>query len=161
MKPTRVQELLATLVVVAVVAYLVVRLAYSTLPALPPLAGVTLLVLGAIEVVLGFALKARIERRPGTKPVEPLVAARAVALAKASAVAGAVMAGVWLGLLGYLLPRRGELAAAAGDTPGAAIGLACALALVAAALWLQRCCRAPTDRDDDRPRDDPGRDRHA
>lgn len=148
MRPTRVPELAATLAVVAVAVYLLVKPAYSAMPALPPLAGVTLLVLAAIEVVLGFALKARIERRPGTKPVEPLVAARAVALAKASAVAGAVMAGVWLGLLGYLLPRRAVLAAAAGDTPGAVIGLACALALVAAALWLQRCCRTPLDSDD-------------
>jgi Protein of unknown function (DUF3180) len=148
MKPTRIPELAATLVVVAVVVYLLVRLAYEALPALPTLAGVTLLVLAAIEVVLGFALKARIERRPGTKPVEPLVAARAVALAKASAVAGAVMGGVWLGMLGYLLPRRTELAAAADDTPGAVVGLACALALVAAALWLQHCCRTPSDSDD-------------
>jgi tellurite resistance protein TehA-like permease len=148
MKPTRIPELAATLVVVAVVVYLLVKPSYSALPALPTLAGVTLLVLAAIEVVLGFALKARIERRPGTKPVEPLVAARAVALAKASAVAGAVMGGVWLGMLGYLLPRRTELAAAADDTPGAVVGLACALALVAAALWLQHCCRAPSDSDD-------------
>lgn len=148
MKPTRIPELAATLVVVAIVVYLLVRSSYSALPALPALAGVTLLVLAAIEVVLGFALKARIERRPGTKPVEPLVAARAVALAKASAVAGAVMGGVWLGMLGYLLPRRTELAAAAGDTPGAVIGLACALALTAAALWLQHCCRTPSDSDD-------------
>lgn len=148
MKPTRIRELAATFVVVAVVVYLLVKLAYSAMPALPPLAGVTLLVLAAIEAVLGFALKARIERRPGTKPVEPLAAARAVALAKASAVAGAVMGGAWLGLLGYLLPRRTVLAAAAGDTPGAVVGLACALALVAAALWLQHCCRAPSDHDD-------------
>ncbi|MBO0851544.1 MAG: DUF3180 domain-containing protein [Pseudonocardia sp.] len=148
MKPTRIRELAATFVVVAVVVYLLVKLAYSAMPALPPLAGVTLLVLAAIEAVLGFALKARIERRPGTKPVEPLAAARAVALAKASAVAGAVMAGAWSGLLAYLLPRRTVLEAAAGDTPGAAVGLACALALVAAAMWLQRCCRTPLDSDD-------------
>jgi hypothetical protein len=148
MKPTRIPELAATFVVVAVVVYLLVKLSYSAMPALPTLAGVTLLVLAAIEAVLGFALKARIERRPGTKPVEPLAAARAVALAKASALAGAVMGGAWLGLLSYLLPRRTVLAAAAGDTPGAVVGLACALALVAAALWLQHCCRAPTDSDD-------------
>jgi len=147
-KPTGWRELLPTFFVVTVVAYLITRIAYGVLPPLPLFAGVTLLLLAIIETILGYSLKARIEQRPGTAPVQPLVAARAVALAKASAVAGALMAGVWAGLLGYLLPRYGQLAAAADDTPGAVLGLVCALALVAAGLWLQHCCRAPTDSDD-------------
>lgn len=152
MKPTGWRELLPTYLVVALAVYLITRLSYAVLPPLPLFAGITLLVLAIAETVLGFSLKARIERRPGTTPVQPLMAVRAVTLAKASAVAGAVMAGVWTGLLGYLLPRLSQLVAAAQDTPGAALGLGCALALVAAALWLQRCCRAPTD-DDHTPRD--------
>jgi hypothetical protein len=147
-KPTGWRELLPTFLVVTVVAYLTTRISYGVLPPLPLFAGITLLLLAIIETILGYSLKARIERRPGTQPVQPLVAARAVALAKASAVAGALMAGVWAGLLGYLLPRYGQLAAAADDTPSAVLGLVCALALVAAALWLQHCCRAPTDSDD-------------
>jgi len=147
-KPTGWRELLPTFFVVAVVVYLITRITYGVLPPLPLFAGVTLLLLAIIETILGYSLKARIEQRPGTQPVQPLVAARAVALAKASAVAGALMAGVWAGLLGYLLPRYGQLAAAADDTPGAVLGLVCAVALVAAALWLQHCCRAPTDSDD-------------
>jgi hypothetical protein len=147
-KPTGWRELLPTFVVVTVVAYLITRISYGVLPPLPLFAGITLLLLAIIETILGYSLKARIEQRPGTQPVQPLVAARAVALAKASAVAGALMAGVWAGLLGYLLPRYGQLAAAADDTPAAVLGLVCALALVAAALWLQHCCRAPTDSDD-------------
>jgi hypothetical protein len=55
---------------------------------------------------------------------------------------------VFTGLLGYLLPRLSQLAAAADDTPGAVLGLVCAAALVAAALWLQHCCRAPRDGED-------------
>ena len=148
MKPTGWRELLPTFFVVAVVVYLITRITYGVLPPLPLFAGVTLLLLAIIETILGYSLKARIEQRPGTQPVQPLVAARAVALAKASAVAGALMAGVWAGLIGYLLPRYGQLAAAADDTPSAVLGLVCALALVAAALWLQHCCRAPTDSDD-------------
>jgi hypothetical protein len=147
-KPTGWRELLPTFLVVTVVAYLTTRISYGVLPPLPLFAGITLLLLAIIETILGYSLKARIEQRPGTQPVQPLVAARAVALAKASAVAGALMAGVWAGLLGYLLPRYGQLAAAADDTPAAVLGLVCALALVAAALWLQHCCRAPTDSDD-------------
>jgi hypothetical protein len=147
-KPTRWHELLPGYLVVAVAVYLITRLSYGVLPPLPLFAGITLLVLAVVETALGFSLKARIERRPGTSPVQPLMAARAVTLAKASAVAGAVMAGVFTGLLGYLLPRLSQLAAAADDTPGAVLGLVCAAALVAAALWLQHCCRAPRDGED-------------
>jgi uncharacterized membrane protein len=145
--------LVPTFVVVGVLAYLVTRLSYASMPPLPLLAGITLLVLAALEAILGYYLKARIERKPGTEPVEPLVAARAVALAKASAVAGTVVAGAWAGILGYLLPQRDQLAAAVDDTPSAVVGLISAAALVAAALWLQHCCRTPLDSDDEqRPR---------
>lgn len=153
MKPTRLADLLITAGVVALLAYLLVRAAYGVLPSLPPLAGVTLAVLAVVELALAYTLKSRIERKPGTRPVQPLVAARAVALAKASAVAGAVMAGVWLGLLAFLLPRRSEITAAADDTPSAVIGAACAIALVAAALWLQHCCRTPEDPEERSPQE--------
>lgn len=147
------RELLPTFGVMALIVFLGVGTVYATLPALPTLAGVALLVLAAAEVIMAQGLKARIERRPGVKPVQPLVAARAVALAQASALAGTIMGGIWLGLLGYLLPRQADLAAAAEDTPAAVVGLISAAALVAAALWLQHCCRTPSDDDEpDRPR---------
>jgi hypothetical protein len=146
------KELLAPFGAPAVIAYAGIGSVYSTLPPLPTLAGVALLVLAVAELIMAQALRSRIERRPGVRPVQPLVAARAVALAQASALAGAVMGGIWLGLLGFLLPRRDELAAAAEDTPAAVVGLLSAVALVGAALWLQHCCRTPPENDDhDRP----------
>lgn len=162
MKPTTVRELVSVFVVVGVICYLLTRLYYPSLPPLPLFAGITLLVLAVLELVWGYFLKARIEGKPDTKPVEPLVAARAVALAKASALAGAALAGIWGGLLAYLLPRRGQLAAAADDTPSAVIGLVSALALAAAGLYLQHCCRTPLDDRDDRDdRDGRANDTHA
>ncbi len=148
MKAIGARELLPVFGVVTLIAFLGVGSLYATMPALPTLAGVALLVLAAAEVIMAWSLKGRIERRPGSKPVQPLVAARAVALAQASALAGAIMGGAWLGLLGYLLPRRDELAAAAEDTPATVVGLLSAGALVAAALWLQHCCRTPPGEDD-------------
>jgi hypothetical protein len=53
-----------------------------------------------------------------------------------------------LGVLAYVLPLRSELASAASDTVTASIGTVCAAALVAAALWLEHCCKAPRDPDD-------------
>jgi hypothetical protein len=147
MKPIGARELLPLFGIITVAAYATMPSLYPALPPLPLLGGVTLLVLAGAEVVLAQALRARIQRRPGARPVQPLVAARAVSLAQASALAGAVMAGIWLGTLGYLLPRRAELAAVAQDTPAAVVGLISAAALVAAALWLQHCCRAPPSDD--------------
>ncbi len=145
MTPTRPRDLLAVALVVAVVANLVVRLTYASLPGFPLLGGITLGVLGVAEAIGGRALRARIRREPGTTPVQPLVAARAVLVAKASSVAGAVVAGAWTGLLVYTAPLSGVIAAAAADTAAAAVGLVCALGLVGGALWLERCCRTPDE----------------
>lgn len=145
MTPTRPRDLFAVALVTAVLVNLIVLLTYGSLPRIPLLAGGTLAVLGAAEAIAGNALRARIHRRPGTRPVQPLVAARAVLVAKASALAGAIMTGVWGGLLAHVLPRAAEVTAAESDTAAAVVGLACALGLVAGALWLEHCCRTPDD----------------
>jgi Protein of unknown function (DUF3180) len=58
---------------------------------------------------------------------------------------GAVVLGWWVGVLVYLLPRRGSLRVAGEDTAGAAVAAASALALLVAALWLQHCCKSPQE----------------
>ena len=151
MKPTRLRDLAAVAVVAALLGNLVIQLSYAALPGFPLLAGATLGVLGVAEALAGNALRARIQRRPGARPVQPLVAARAVLLAKASALAGAIMAGVWAGLLAHVLPRSAEVTAAASDAVSGAVGLICALGLVAGALWLERCCRTPDEEPPDQP----------
>lgn len=151
MTPTRVRDLLVAGFVAALVVNLAVRLSYGSLPAFPLLAGATLGVLGLAEAVAGSALRDRIRRHTGTSPVQPLVAARAVLVAKASALGGAIMAGVWVGLLVHVLPRSADVAAAAADSAAAGVGLLCALGLVAGALWLERCCRTPDDQRRDHP----------
>ncbi len=156
MTATRPRDLLAAGLVTAVVVGLLVRLAYGSLPPFPLLGGATLGVLGAAEAIGGSALRARIRHRPGTRPVQPLVAARAVLVAKASALAGAIMAGAWLGLLAHALPRAATVVAASSDTAAAAVGLVSALVLVGGALWLEHCCRTPDDPEpDDRRPDGP------
>ncbi|MFB9906195.1 DUF3180 domain-containing protein [Allokutzneria oryzae] len=152
MRFTRPRDLVAAGVVAALVTHLLLIAAYNTLPRLPAFVGLTFLVLGGIELWFGFALRARIQRKPGTLPVEALVAARAVALAKASSLAGAIMSGVWVAVLLYVAPRFADLEAAAGDTLSATVGLVSSAALVGGALWLEHCCRTPDDPDGpDRP----------
>lgn len=151
MRFTRARDLVGTGVFTGVLVYLGIRLVYGELPPLPTFAGITLLVLAIVEAALGASLRNRIRHPEGGRPLQPLTAARAVALAKASSLLGAIMLGAWLGVLVYLLPLRDELNAAADDLPSAVVGAVCSALLIAAALWLEYCCRTPHDREDQHP----------
>jgi hypothetical protein len=146
---TRARDLVLTGLVAVVLVYLLVRSFYGQMPPLPTFAGITLLVLAAIEVWFGASLRSRI--KDPSKELQPLTAARAVALAKASSILGAIMLGAWLGILAYVLPKRAELLAAADDFPSTVVGVICSAALIAAALYLEWCCRAPRDQDNQPP----------
>ncbi|WP_328408496.1 DUF3180 domain-containing protein [Nocardia sp. NBC_00403] len=152
LKPTRIWDLLANVVTAAVIAWVATRLAYSNFPPISNFAGASLYPVAAIEVALAFVIRSRVndhEIGNGTHQLHPITAARAVALAKASAQVGSLAAGVWLGFLCWVLPQRGTLRAAAADSPSAVVGMLAGVALVAAALWLEYCCRAPDDPSDD------------
>jgi Protein of unknown function (DUF3180) len=146
---TRLRDLAGYAVASALVVWLALRQWYGDLPRLSWFLPLSLGLLAAAEAIAGGQLRARIRRRPGIRPVQPLVAARSLALAKASAVVGAVMLGVWAGLLLYVLPRLDYLAAADGDARTGSIGVVAATSLVAAALWLEWCCRTPSPPDDE------------
>ncbi|WAL66111.1 DUF3180 domain-containing protein [Amycolatopsis cynarae] len=148
---TRPRELLVAGLIGLVPAYVAFKFFYGSLPTLPRFAGATLLVLAVIEAVLAFAIRGRI--RTG-RLLGAIAVARAVALAKASSLLGALMLGGWLGVLAALVPRAALVTAAAGDVRAAIIGGASAAALIAGALWLEHCCRTPdnSDRDPDQHR---------
>jgi hypothetical protein len=148
--PTRIRDLVAYAAAVTLISWLAMRQWYGDLPRLRWFVPLSLVLLAIAEVLAANQLRDRIRRRPGALPVQPLVAARMLALAKASAVVGAVMVGIWAGLLVYVVPRLGELNAATGDTVVGAIGVVAAVALTAAALWLEYCCRTPAAPDGDR-----------
>lgn len=152
MKPTKILDLLANVFVAAVVAWIATRWAYSSFPPITAIAGASLYPVAALDAVLAFVIRARVgDRRigDGPKQLHPITAARAVALAKASAQVGSLAAGVWLGFLIWTLPQRSTVRAAASDTPGAIVGLIAGVVLVAAALWLEYCCRAPSEPPDE------------
>jgi hypothetical protein len=58
-------------------------------------------------------------------------------------LAGAALAGLWVGLLLYVLPSWSEVAAAQSDGITAIIGLIGAVIMICGALFLESCCRAP------------------
>ncbi|NES31364.1 DUF3180 family protein [Micromonospora terminaliae] len=147
MGPTRISTLVVAALAAAAVAWLLISSFYGSAPDLPWLPVVTLAGLAVLEAYAAVNTRARIERRPGRGPVNPLLVARFVALAKASALAGAIFAGFYAGLTGWLFLEPTN--AAADDRPAGGAGLLASLALVAAALWLERSCRVPEQEDDE------------
>jgi Protein of unknown function (DUF3180) len=147
MGPTRKRDLTAATVLAAVAGYLIVVLLYPrSFPPITVWTGLSLLGVAIAEAGWAFYVRAKISNgQIGDGPgwLHPLAVARSVMIAKASAWAGALVLGWWAGLLAYLLPRRSTLRVAGEDTAGAAVAAVSALALVAAALWLQHCCKSP------------------
>ena len=145
MKPTRVSTLVIIAVVCAAVGWLLLRAVYTKLPPLPWTGVPALLIAAVAEAWMGRDIKVRIAaRRPGLKPVEPLFASRMVALARASSVAGAIIAGFAAGFVFYL---AGSLNASTPrqDALTAVITFVAAILLACAALYLEYCCRVPAD----------------
>ena len=142
MTPTRMPTLLGAAALAALVAYLLVRLTYGSLPPLPAYAPVTLVLLAVFELGLARAVRARLRGPVRGRPMHPLQVARAAVLGKASAAAGALLGGAYAGLLAHVLPLQAELARSDARTSAVSVA-ACAL-LVVAALLLERACRTPS-----------------
>ena len=119
------------------------------MPQLPWLPAVTLLALAIVEFALAQQTRARIERSRAGRRWSRWPWPGYVVLAKASSLAGAIFAGFSAGLTSWLLIdgqtlRRG----APDDLPAAIASLIASLALVGAALWLERACRVPEQPDE-------------
>ncbi|MEV6317297.1 DUF3180 domain-containing protein [Streptomyces sp. NPDC051776] len=157
MKELRVRVLFGLFVVAAVLSWAGARLwdTFGTLPRVPVAApivlGVIAAVLGATALALRARLKAQRERRPGAKGVDPLVAARAVVFGQASALVASLVAGMYGGTFIFLLldgldagPRRDQAIYAG-------LSVVTGIAVVVAALFLERVCKLPEDEDNDKP----------
>jgi hypothetical protein len=163
-RPVRRRDLAVLALGLAVAAWLLVRTWYGQLPPLDWWLPAPLGVLAVAEALgartLGARLAALRDARAGkrpsaatpstapVRPVEPMLVARLAVLAQASAYVGAVLLGVWLGVLAHVGPAVGRLQAAGGDTLTAVIGVVCSAALIGAALWLESVCRVPPEEHD-------------
>ena len=147
MKQTQPWTLVAVAAACALVVWLIVRLTFTNLPPLPWTAVPALLILAIAEGFSGRNLRARIQGRRGGKPLAPIAVARMAALAKASSLAAALIGGLAVGFLVYVLASL-DKSAYRSDAVVAGVTLVSAMALVLAALYLEQGCRVPTRRDD-------------
>lgn len=162
MKPTRISTLVIIAVICAAAGWVLLRAVYAKLPPLPWTGVPALLIAAVAEAWTGRDLRARIAgpSRRGSgqgargsgqgardlKPPAPLFVSRMVALAKASAVAAAIIAGFAAGFDFYL---AGSLTASVPreDALTAVITFVAAVLLGCAALYLENSCRVPEDPD--------------
>jgi hypothetical protein len=131
-----------------VLAWLCMRRFFGDIPDLNWLPGLTLAGLAVVEAVAARTTRARIEQRPRSGRLNPLLVARYAVLAKASSLAGALFAGAYAGVALWALAERDQLTVAGKNLPPAVAGLVGALALTAAALLLERACRVPPPPED-------------
>jgi hypothetical protein len=161
MQPTKSWSLVVVAVCCAVLAWLAATIGFANFPPLPWTAVPALLLLAFGELLFARNLRVRLRgdqggRPPGptprggtgVKPVDPLAVPRVVALAKASSIAAAAFGGLAAGFGIYTLasldkpvPRHDALVSA--------FTAVAAIALVAAALYLERVCRSPDSPDDE------------
>ncbi|MES9807435.1 DUF3180 domain-containing protein [Streptomyces cinereoruber] len=153
MKQLRLKVLAGLFLAVGILSWGGARLwdAVGSLPSVPVAAPIVLAVIAVVLTATALSIRARLraqrERRPGAKGVEPLMAARAVVFGQASALVAALVAGMYGGtgvfLLGSLdVPARRDQALYA------ALAVLAGLAVIAAALFLERVCRLPEDDDE-------------
>lgn len=136
----------------AVVAFLAeLAIAASGRPIIiPPISlPLTLVALGVVVVLLALPVR-RAVRATVKIHVDPFRAMRVAALAKASALAGALLGGAGLGLVIYLLSRQG---APITSSLWLSIGMAAGgIVLMVAGLLAEHFCMLPPD--DENPNDE-------
>ncbi|WP_406726222.1 DUF3180 domain-containing protein [Streptomyces sp. GD-15H] len=153
MRELRIRVLAGVFVVAGILSWAIARLwnSFGTLPSVPVAAPIVLaliaVVLTATALSLRTRLKAQRERRPEAKGVDPMMAARAVVFGQASALVAALVAGMYGGTGVFLLesldiPARRDQALYAGASVLAGI------AVIAAAIFLERVCKLPEDDED-------------
>ncbi|MER6556805.1 DUF3180 domain-containing protein [Streptomyces sp. NPDC001027] len=152
MRELHIRVLAGVFVVAGVLSWAGARLwnSIGTLPSVPLAAPIVLAVIAVILLATAISLRSRLkaqrERRPGAKGVDPLMAARAVVFGQASALVAALVSGMYAGTGVFLLesldiPARRDQAIYAGFSVLAGI------AVIAAALFLERVCKLPEDDD--------------
>lgn len=149
MRPTRPSILVLAAVLAGAISYGLTRSSYDSNPRPTAAALFGLALLAVAEGYVAVMTRARLAGRSGTRPIDPLVVARFVALAKASSIVGALATGGYTGFLIWV--GRINSPAANTDTTLSSVGVALSLALTGAALFLEYVCRVPKDDDDDQP----------
>ncbi len=109
MKQLRIRTLAGILFLAGVLSWAFAKLldSYGALPSVPLAAPIVLAVIATALLATALSLRSRLkaqrERRPDVRPVEPMMAARAVVFGQASALVAALVAGLYGGTGVFLI----------------------------------------------------------
>ncbi|HKE51647.1 MAG TPA: DUF3180 domain-containing protein [Actinomycetes bacterium] len=152
MKPTRASVLLAVGALSIAVGWAAIRLwesRESSTFMVPWSAPGAIAFLAVVLFGIALTLRARLaafrEGRPGAHRPDPIFAARAAALGKASSLVGALVAGLYLGVGIFLLVDYENSAVERRRLIACGVTVAAALVLLAAALFLEHVLKVPPD----------------
>jgi hypothetical protein len=153
LRPTRLPVLAAIGVLAAAIGWaggLLIDGGGRTLPRVPLSAPTVLVLFTAILLALAITTRSRLnalrDRRPDAQGIDSLTVARYGVLARATSPVASAVAGLYAGYAIFLL---GDLGAGGRQARlvMSAVSVVAALALVAAALFLERVCRLPNPTD--------------
>lgn len=150
MAPTRVRPLLLLAGVAFALTTAGLQLRQAGGAATPPPPFVAVVVIAALAfavLVVAWPIR-RWNAGERDRAVDPLRAARTVALAKSAALAGAMLTGGWLGFVGVALPAV-TLASQPGRVAASAAVVLASVGLTAAGLLAERWCMIPPEDDDE------------
>jgi hypothetical protein len=140
--PTRLRSLVAMAVLTGLFGWFIINLRTGDLLALPYFAPITAGLIAVFELGLAKLVRDKVSGRSTRRPMHPLQVARALVLAKASSATGALLVGLYTGLVVWFLQHSG-LRVASANARVAAVSAGASLFLVVAGLMLERACRTP------------------
>ena len=150
MRELRIRVLAGVFVVAGVLSWAGARLwnSIGTLPSVPLAAPIVLALIAVVLTATALSIRARLkaqrERRPEAKGVDPLMAARAVVFGQASALVAALVAGMYGGAGAFLLEQL-DIPARRDQAIYAGFSVVAGIAVIAAAIFLERVCKLPED----------------
>ncbi|WP_225845477.1 DUF3180 domain-containing protein [Streptomyces sp. HPF1205] len=153
MRTLRIRTLVGLFVIALVLSWAVAHLwdHVGTLPGVPVAAPIVLALIAVALFATALSLRARLkaqrERRPGAKGVDPLAAARAVVFGQASALVAAVVSGLYGGACVYLIMYKLDMVPRRHQAVYSGLAFLAGVAVVAAAIFLERVCKLPDDQD--------------
>lgn len=123
---------------------------YGSMSTIPVNVSLTLWLMTAVCLVLAWKVRDRVaDGRIGQdrSQLHPLTVALFLVIGKSSAWTGAIIGGGYLGVATYIVPRLGDLTAAADDLPGVLACVLGGLAMSVSGVYLERHCETPPPAD--------------
>lgn len=151
MTRTSISALIGTALFVAAAAAILTTRFYGSMLAIPATVSISLWAMALVCVLLTLKVRGAKEDEHGigldNSQLNPMTIAQFLLVGKASAWTGAIVGGAYVGMAVYVVPRAGELVAAAGDLVGVVTSALGGAAMCVSGVVLERHCEVPPPTD--------------